>query len=214
MIDSCGATPVFGVFSVRPYRAQDAAKVERLYVSVANPYRQEDADNVLSMQRRALRAQEAGDRWSPLRTEEPNVGEQAHLAFWVAVSTNGADEDVIGTLGLRRVGDQETARSDTAERSGLPSTGDWVSRGAVGEIRRLRVALEWRRRGVATALTRQLIAVSVESLRLRGLVLNTTSAQIPALAFYRRLGFQELGRSYLGSYELVWMHLQIEPEPQ
>jgi ribosomal protein S18 acetylase RimI-like enzyme len=75
----------------------------------------------------------------------------------------------------------------------------------VGEIRRLRVA---------TALTRQLIAVSVESLRLRGLVLNTTSAQIPALAFYRRLGFQELGRSYLGSYELVWMHLQIEPEPQ
>jgi hypothetical protein len=101
MIDSCGATPVFGVFSVRPYRAQDAAKVERLYVSVANPYRQEDADNVLSMQRRALRAQEAGDRWSPLRTEEPNIGEQAHLAFWVAVSTNGADEDVIGTLGLR-----------------------------------------------------------------------------------------------------------------
>ncbi|HLZ30806.1 MAG TPA: hypothetical protein VKV73_26100 [Chloroflexota bacterium] len=28
------------------------------------------------------------------------------------------------------------------------------------------------------------------------------------------VGFQELGRSYLGSYELVWMHLQIEPEPQ
>jgi len=76
-------------------------------------------------------------------------------------------------LGLRRLGDQETARSDTAERSGLPSTGDWVSSGDVGEIRRLRVALEWRRRGVATALTRQLIAASVDSLRLRGLVLNT-----------------------------------------
>jgi hypothetical protein len=64
MIDSCGATSVFGVFSVRPYRAQDALKVERLYVSVANPYRQEDADNVLSMQRRALRAQDRGaKRW-------------------------------------------------------------------------------------------------------------------------------------------------------
>jgi ribosomal protein S18 acetylase RimI-like enzyme len=171
-------------------------------------------DAVLSMERRALRAQEARDRWSPLKTEEPAVGEQAHLAFWVAVSTNGGDEEVIGTLGLRRVGDQETARSDTAERSGLPSTGVWVSSGDVGEIRRLRVALEWRRRGVATALTRQLITASVDSLRLRSLVLNTTSAQIPALAFYRRLGFQELGRSYLGAYELVWMHLQIATVPQ
>ena len=83
----------------------------------------------------------------------------------------------------------------------------------MGEIRRLRVALEWRRRGVATALTRQLITASVDSFRLRSLVLNTTSAQIPALALYRQLGFQELGRSYLGAFELVWMHLQIEPEP-
>ncbi len=167
------------MFSIRPYRAHDAAPVERLYASVANPYRQEDADNVLAMQRRALRAQEARDRWSPLKAEEPDVGEQAHLAFWVAVSTNGADEEVIGTLGLRRVGDQETARNDTAERSGLPSTGNWVSSGDVGEIRRLRVAPEWRRRGVATALTRQSITASVESLRLRGLVLNTNLGADP-----------------------------------
>ncbi|MDQ6673142.1 MAG: GNAT family N-acetyltransferase [Chloroflexota bacterium] len=201
------------MFSVRPYRAHDAAQVERLYASVANPYRQEDADNVLAMQRRALHAQEAGDRWSPLKTDEPDVGEQAHLAFWVAVATSETDEEVIGTLGLRRVGDEETARSDTAERSGLPSIGQWISSGDVGEIRRLRVALEWRRRGVATALTRHLTTASVESLRLRSLVLNTTAAQIPALAFYRRLGFKELGRSCLGAYELVWMHLQIEPEP-
>jgi Acetyltransferase (GNAT) family len=133
----------------------------------------------LCLRRRALRAQEARDRWSPLKAEDPDVEEQAHLAFLVAVSTNGADEEVIGTLGLRRVGDQETARSDTAERSGLPSMGDWVASRDMGEIRRLRVALEWRRRGVATALTRQLITSSVALLRLRSLVLNTTSAQIP-----------------------------------
>jgi len=50
-----------------------------------------------------------------------------------------------------------------------------------------------------------LITASVESLRFRSLVLNTTAAQIPALAFYRRIGFQEVGRSYLGAFELVWM---------
>jgi len=54
-------------------------------------------------------------------------------------------------------------------------------------------------------LTLELITASVESLRFRSLVLNTTAAQIPALAFYRRIGFQEVGRSYLGAFELVWM---------
>jgi hypothetical protein len=35
-----------------------------------------------------------------------------------------------------------------------------------------------------------------------------------ALPFYLRPGFQELGRSYLGAYKLVWMRLQPEPLPQ
>ena len=42
---------------------------------------------------------------------------------------------------------------------------------------------------------------------LGGLVLNTTAAQLPALALYRSLGFREIGRSYLDVYELVWMRL-------
>jgi hypothetical protein len=37
----------------------------------------------------------------------------------------------------------------------------------------------------------------------RSLVLNTTSAQLAALALYRGLGFREIGRSYLDVYELV-----------
>lgn len=88
-----------------------------------------------------------------LRTDEPPVGEDAHLAFWVAVALAGQDEEIIGTLGLRRVGDETTARIDTAENSGLPLTDNWISNGDVCEIRRLRVAQEWRRGGVATALS-------------------------------------------------------------
>jgi ribosomal protein S18 acetylase RimI-like enzyme len=200
-------------FSVRPYCADDATQIERLYESVSNPYRSEDAEHVLAMQRRALSAQAAGERWTPLVADESYVGEQAHLAFWVAVAMNGMPNELIGTLGLRRVGDKQTVRSDTVERSGLPAIDHWIASGDVGELRRLRVAYEWRRRGVATALTRHLIA-AIDSLGLRSLVLNTTAAQIPALAFYRRLGFQELGRSYLGAFELVWMHLQVELVPR
>jgi hypothetical protein len=44
----------------------------------------------------------------------------------------------------------------------------------------------------------------------RSLVLNTTAAQIPALALYGKLGFHELGRSYLGSYEPVWMQRLLD----
>jgi ribosomal protein S18 acetylase RimI-like enzyme len=51
----------------------------------------------------------------------------------------------------------------------------------------------------------ELVNSSIYSFGLRSLVLNTTVAQLPALALYRKLGFNELGRSYLGSYELVWM---------
>src|SRR4051812_28431374 len=110
-----------GAFSIRHYCAADATQVERLYASVTNPYRPEDADHVLAMQRRVLSARAAGARWSPLIADEPYVGEQAHLAFWVAVALNGTQEDIVGTLGLRRVGDEQTVRSDTAERSGLPA---------------------------------------------------------------------------------------------
>jgi hypothetical protein len=42
---------------------------------------------------------------------------------------------------------------------------------------------------------------------LRSLVLNTTSAQPPALALYASLGFREIGRSHLDVYELVWLRL-------
>jgi ribosomal protein S18 acetylase RimI-like enzyme len=74
----------------------------------------------------------------------------------------------------------------------------------VGEVRRLRVDPEWRRRGVGDALMRRLMEFAEES-GLRVLVLNTTSAQGPALRLYGKLGFVEVGRTWIDVYELVWM---------
>jgi hypothetical protein len=102
------------------------------------------------------------------------------------------------------VGDIRTSAPDTVEFSGLLSVNEWVRTADMGEVRRLRVAPKWRRRGVATALMRGLIRWSIAR-GLRSLVLNTTAAQLPALALYRSLGIREIGRTYLGVYELVWM---------
>ncbi len=92
----------------------------------------------------------------------------------------------------------------------LPHVRSWIEGGNVGEVRKLRVAREWRRCGLATALMQELVNSSISSFGLRSLVLNTTAAQIPALALYTELGFHELGRSYFGSYELVWMQRQLD----
>jgi ribosomal protein S18 acetylase RimI-like enzyme len=78
----------------------------------------------------------------------------------------------------------------------------------VGEVRRLRVSPESRQRGVATALMRELTLWAATA-GMSSLVLNTTVAQLPALAFYKGLGFREIGRTYIDVYELVWMHLLI-----
>ena len=76
------------------------------------------------MRRRALQAMETNSHWSPMRTDEPHVTEAAHLAFWVAVTgTSGSGEEIIGSVGLRIVGDAGSATIDTADFSGLPSAG-------------------------------------------------------------------------------------------
>jgi len=137
-------------FSVRRYRPEDAAPLERLYARVGNPYRPEDEAEVMAMQRRALQAQDTNDRWFPIRTDEAHVTESAHLAFWVAaVGTSDGGEEIIGSLGLRLVGDARTATIDTAEFSGLAAAAAWIEAGDVGEVRRLRVAPEWRPNGAA-----------------------------------------------------------------
>lgn len=195
-------------FAVRPMRAGDATPLERFSASVGGPYRPEDAAAVAAMHRRAARAQATGDRWAPLPVGERSSPEAAHLAFWLAVVGTPPADEIIGTVGLRRVGSAATTAADTVEHSGLSPAQLGAPPPRVGEVRRLRVAPAWRRRGVATALIRALIDWSVRH-HLASLVLNTTSAQGPALALYASLGFEEVGRSYLGIYELVWLRLLI-----
>jgi ribosomal protein S18 acetylase RimI-like enzyme len=41
------------------------------------------------------------------------------------------------------------------------------------------------------------------------LVVNTTTPQKPALQLYRKLGFQEVGLSFVDRYELVWLERRL-----
>src|SRR5260370_20682109 len=134
----------------------------------------------------ALQAGETGCRWSALPAEARNVSEAEHRAFWVAVPLANGMLEIIGTVGLRIVGDSRSADADSVESSGLPSAEKWKQTADVGEVRRLRVLPEWRRRGVAIALMSELISWSATA-RLRRLVLNTTPLQLPPMALDRRL---------------------------
>ena len=94
--------------------------------------------------------------------EARNVSDAEHRAFWVAVPLANEMPEIIGTVGLRMVGDNRSADADTVESSGLPSTEKWTQTADVGEVRRLRVLPEWRR-GVATALMSEWLAVDAGS---------------------------------------------------
>jgi ribosomal protein S18 acetylase RimI-like enzyme len=61
---------------------------------------------------------------------------------------------------------------------------------------------------VATTLNRAAFAWAGAN-GVREIVLNTTSAQEPALNLYRKLGMRELFHSFVGEYELVWMALDL-----
>ena len=165
---------------IRQYRPEDAPLLRRLYTRLGTPYRVEYDTEVADMHARALRAQQTGDRWSAPIPDEPSVEEAAHLAFWVAVAITRATDEAVGTVALRQVGDASTIASDTAENSLLPQARSWIEAGNVGEVRKLRVAHEWRRHGLATTLMQELVNSSICSFGFRSLVLNTTAAQIPA----------------------------------
>jgi ribosomal protein S18 acetylase RimI-like enzyme len=169
------------------------------------PYRPEDQSAVQEMFARASEAERTRDRWVPLAPAADSLDaiEQSYLAFWVAVAAGHQDaEELVGMVGVRRCG------VDMTGLGGFPIALEWQKRGNVAELLSLRVAPERWRSGIGRQLTQTVIDWSHDH-GFRSLVLNTTAAQAPALALYRRLGFREVGRSFVGRYELVWLELPV-----
>ena len=72
----------------------------------------------------------------------------------------------------------------------------------------MRVAEDMWRQGIGTRLTE----VAIDWCRdhgVRTLVLNTTTPQRPAIGLYTKLGFREVGRTFIDRYELVWLRVEV-----
>jgi ribosomal protein S18 acetylase RimI-like enzyme len=188
---------------IRPYQIDDLASIKALHGRMG-PFRPEDQPVVEEMFARAAEAERTGDRWVPLAPSADSLDaiEESYLAFWVAVVAGHQDTgELVGTVGVRRC-------VDMTGSGGLAVALEWQESGDVAELLSLRVAPERWRSGIGAQLCRTVIDCSRDN-RFRSLVLNTTAAQVPALALYRRLGFREVGRSFVGGYELVWLELPL-----
>jgi ribosomal protein S18 acetylase RimI-like enzyme len=182
-------------FTIRRFRPDDQAAIESLEASV-QPYRPEDQPEVDAMHVRASAAKASDSGWFAHKPEPDDIGDIArwYPGFWVAV----IGDHVVGMVGVRR----EFAPGVT------PARDTWRQRDDVGELRRLRVAHEARRRGIGAALTRAVIDWSRED-GCRTLFLHTTSAQAPARALYESLGFRDIGHIFTGEWEYVWYAMDL-----
>jgi GNAT superfamily N-acetyltransferase len=192
---------------IRLARPKDLPLVEALEERV-QPYRPEDEPAVKAMYARALRAEQANDpRWMPLpiSSTRPDASETNPFpgleAFWVA-EQEGEHGLLMGIVGV------EAFCTGEVIDSGHPLVEEWRHCGRVAELRRLRVAPEWRRLGLGMRLCETVIAWS-RAHPYDMLVVNTTTPQFPARQLYEKLGFREKGVSFIGRYELVWMELKL-----
>ena len=193
--------------TVRAYRSDDLAQAQALDARM-QPYRPEDEPEVEAMFERARGAKERGDWWMPLPpgpSPESSIelAVETYIKMWVAWQQpdDGAGQ-VVGIVGVSDDGE------DLDMPDGMPLAREWRRREDVAQLTHLRVAPEVWRRGVGTQLSQTVIEWCREH-EYRTVVLNTSSAQTPALGLYRKLGFQEVGRSYIDRYELVWHRLEL-----
>lgn len=77
-----------------------------------------------------------------------------------------------------------------------------------GELKRMRVHPDHQRQGLGQAILDRLEASAVE-LGLRELILDTTTSQTAAQAFYRKNGYEETGREKHGRFELVLLRKRL-----
>ena len=184
-------------------RSADRPQVEALWKGLS-PYRPGDEPEVEAMYERALRARDAGDsRWKSLEAMESDDLPPGCLENWVAVEQSGRGEDrVVGTVQVV----SPTALSEMP--ADHPLSRELRLRDDVAELRLMRVAEDVWRQGIGTRLAE----FAIDWCRSRGirtLVLNTTTPQRPAIGLYQKLGFREVGRTFLDRYELVWLRVGL-----
>lgn len=186
---------------VRPYRPQDEEQANALWKLPV--YRPQDQAEVDAMFVSARRAQEAGDRWVAIPPRAPDDGPQKFAAFWVAqLQAADGPGPIIGAVAVNPVSEERTLPPD------VPQAREWQRRDDVAVLDRLRVVDDAQRRGVGTRLV-ETVADWCRSHGFRSLILTTTSAQIPALSLYRKVGFREAFHSFVGKYELVWFEMDL-----
>jgi GNAT superfamily N-acetyltransferase len=188
---------------IRPYSAEDLPRVQTLETQVT-PYRPEDHTEVQAMFARAQQAEQMHDeRWVSEHDAGLDDTPDTYPAFWVAEQVEaGTPPALVGTVGVRPFcAGLEMPRT-------LHLAQEWQDRGDIVELRRLRVAPEVRRQGLGVRLCQTVIDWARQK-GYRTLVVNTTSSQVPALQLYKRVGFREVGLSFIGAYELVWLELSL-----
>lgn len=120
-------------------------------------------------------------------------------AFWVVTTEMAEPPEIIGMVGVKAV---------DAEVPGHVFPDD-LDRARAIRLLRMRIAPEWQRRGIGSRLVKTVVDWARAS-GYRAVILETTVQQEPAVALYRRQGFQEIGRSQLGPYTLVWMRRELD----
>jgi len=186
---------------IRPYRKEDLSQIDALEARV-QPYRPEDQAEVAAIYSRALHAQQSNDpRWTAFPAFQKRAMEDEWDAFWVAERQDQNRPSLVGMVGVQafRAGEVISARHHLVEA--------WQERGGIAELRRLRVAPEVRGQSLGTRLCQTVIEWSRQ--RYGTLVVNTTTPQKPALQLYRKLGFEEVGLSFINRYELIWLELRL-----
>ena len=82
----------------------------------------------------------------------------------------------------------------------------------IGEIRRLRVAQDHRRRGIGSALLETAIKFCRENQNLK-VALDTFTARVPAVEMFRKFGFAHAQTKYAAGKELTYFYLDLYSGP-
>lgn len=188
---------------IRRCRADDEEQVVALWKN--HPvYRPEDQSEVDAMFERARMAEEAGAHWVPIPPRTPGTGLEKFVAFWVAqMWADGNGGPIIGIVGVYPVARERTLPPDVLEAR------EWLARDDVAVLEHLRVAPGAQRQGIGTRLVQTAIDWCPVR-QYRTLILCTTAAQSPAICLYRKVGFREAFRSYVGKYELLWFEMDLK----